>query len=93
MVENVEQSPFISFVNELDYSSTSIPRKYPRNERVTSAEEVSTMSKVTQRSELSTCTKLSLKLEREKTVLEFSRLQERNNKYVLSIRLASWRNT
>ena len=34
MAGNVEQSPFISFVNELDYSPTSIPRKQPRNQRV-----------------------------------------------------------
>ena len=45
MAEIVEQIPSISFVNELDYSSTSIPRKHPRNERVTSAEELGTMSK------------------------------------------------
>ena len=45
MAGNVEQSPFISFVNKLDSSSTSIPRKYPRNARVTSAEELGTMSK------------------------------------------------
>ena len=44
---NVEQSPFMSFDNELDYSSTSIPRKDPRNEQVTSAEELGTMSKKT----------------------------------------------
>ena len=43
--ENVGRSPFISFVNELDYSSTSIPQKHPRNERVTSVEELGTMSK------------------------------------------------
>ena len=45
MAGNVEQSPFISFVNKFDYSSTSIPRKHPRNEQVTSAEELGTMSK------------------------------------------------
>ena len=45
MAINVEQNPFISFVNQHDYSSTSIPRKHPRNERVTSAEELGTMSK------------------------------------------------
>ena len=44
-------------------------------------------------SDLSTCRELSLKLEREKTILEFSRLQGRKNKNVLSICLASWRNT
>ena len=41
----VEQSLFISFVNELDYSSTSILRKHPRNARLTSAKELGTMSK------------------------------------------------
>ena len=44
MAEKVEQSPVINVVNELDYSSTST-RKHPRNERVTSAEELGTMSK------------------------------------------------
>ena len=39
MTGNVEQSYSISFVNELDYSSTSISRKHPHNARVTSAEE------------------------------------------------------
>mgnify|MGYP001794475061 CR=1 FL=1 len=42
---NVDRNPFISFVNELDYSSTFIPQKHPRKERVTSAEELGTMSK------------------------------------------------
>ena len=45
MAENVEQSSFINFVNELDYSSSSIPRKHPYNEQETSAEELGTMSK------------------------------------------------
>ena len=45
MAGSVEQSSFISFVNELDYSSTFILRKHPRNEQVTSAEELGTMSK------------------------------------------------
>ena len=43
--ENVKQSPLTSFLNELDYSSTSIPQKHPRNARVRSAEELGTMSK------------------------------------------------
>ena len=43
--QNVGQSPFISFVNELDYFSISIARKYPCKERVISAEELGTMSK------------------------------------------------
>ena len=42
---NGEQSPFMSFFNEFDYSSTSILGKHPRNERVISAEELVTMSK------------------------------------------------
>ena len=45
MAGNEEQIPFINFVNELNYSSTSIPRKHPRKERVTSAEELGSMSK------------------------------------------------
>ena len=45
MAGNVEQSPYISFVNELDYSSTPIPRKHLGNEQVTSAKELGTMSK------------------------------------------------
>ena len=45
MAGNVEQSPFISFVNKLNYSCTSIPQKRPRYERVTSVEELSFMSK------------------------------------------------
>ena len=45
MAGNVEQSLFTSFVNKLYYSSTSIPRKHSRNERVTSVEELGTMSK------------------------------------------------
>ena len=44
MARNVEESPFISFVNDLDYFSTSTARKHPRNERVTSAEELGTTS-------------------------------------------------
>ena len=46
MARNVEQSPFISCANELDYSSASVPRKHPCNEQVTSAEELGTMSKI-----------------------------------------------
>ena len=42
---NVQQSLFIYFVNELDYSSTSISQKHPGNERIPSAEELDTMSK------------------------------------------------
>ena len=39
-----QQNPFLSFVDEqLDYYSTSIPRKHPHNERVISAEELGTM--------------------------------------------------
>ena len=45
MAGNIEQRPFINFVNEFDYSSTSIPQKHPRNERVTSSEELGTISK------------------------------------------------
>ena len=45
MAENVKQSTFIRFANELNYSSTSNPRDHPRNEGVTSAEELGTMSK------------------------------------------------
>ena len=45
MAGNVEQSSFISFVNILDCSSMSIPRKQPRNKQVTSMEELGTMSK------------------------------------------------
>ena len=45
MARNVKHSYFISFVNELDYSFSFIPRKHARNERVTSAEELGTMSK------------------------------------------------
>ena len=45
MAENIKQDPCICFVNELDYSSTSVPREHPCNERVTSAEELGTMSK------------------------------------------------
>ena len=44
MTGNVEQGPFINFVNELDYSSSCIPRKHPKNARGTSAEELGTMS-------------------------------------------------
>ena len=36
---------FYKRCNELDYSSTPIPRKHPRNERVTSAEGLGTKSK------------------------------------------------
>ena len=42
---NVEQSSFISFVKELNYFSTSVPRKHSQYERVASAEELGTMSK------------------------------------------------
>ena len=49
MAGNIEQSHFISFVNELDYSSTFIPWKHPRNERVISMEELGNMSKNTSR--------------------------------------------
>ena len=45
MAGNIEQSSFINFANELDYSSTSIPQKHPRNDRVTSLEELGTFSK------------------------------------------------
>ena len=45
MTGKIEESPSLSLVNELDYSSTPIPQKHPRNERVTSAEELGTMSK------------------------------------------------
>ena len=44
MAGNVKQSSLISFVKELDYSSMSIPRKHPRNERETSAEELGTIT-------------------------------------------------
>ena len=49
MEGNIKQSPFISFDNELDYSSTFIPQKHPINEQITSEEELGpvpdTMSK------------------------------------------------
>ena len=45
MAGNVEQIPFINFVHKLDYSSTFIPQKQPRNEGVTYVEELVTMSK------------------------------------------------
>ena len=45
MAENAKQSSFISFVDKHDYSSTSVLQKHPHNDRVTSAEELGTMSK------------------------------------------------
>ena len=44
MAENVEQSLFISFVNEPDYSCATIARKHPSKERVTSPEKLAIMS-------------------------------------------------
>ena len=45
MAANVEQSPFISFISKLYYSSTFVPRNHPCNAQVTSVEELGTMSK------------------------------------------------